>query len=83
MWTPLGIPPGGRPLGVNAILTGAVGMILVFVYLLEATSFTNRQSPTLLLLAHALGSTALLLQGVCLLARESLSGEKQEKPQGD
>ena len=71
------------PRDAATLMTGTVGMILVFVYLLEAASFTSRQSPTLLLLAHALGSTALLMEGVCLLARESLSGKKRERPQGD
>ena len=65
------------------LLTGTVGMVLVFVYLLEAMPFPTGQSSTLLVLAHALGSTVLLMEGVCLLARESLSGEKREKPQGD
>ena len=71
------------PRDAATLLTGTVGMILIFVYLLEAMPFPSRQSPTLLMLTHALGSTVLLMEGICLLARESLSGEKGKKPQGD
>ena len=73
------------PRDAATLLTGTVGMVLIFVYLLEAMPFPSRQSqsPTLLMLTHALGSTVLLMEGICLLARESLSGEKREKPQGD
>ena len=50
------------PRNAATLLTGAVGMLLLFTYLIEATSSPSRISPTAALFVYALTSTVLLME---------------------
>ena len=50
------------PRNAATLLTGAVGMLLLFTYLIEATSSSSRISPTAALFVYALTSTVLLME---------------------
>ena len=50
------------PQNAATLLTGAVGMLLLFTYLIEATSPLSRISPTAALFVYALTSTVLLME---------------------
>ena len=50
------------PRNAATLLTGAVGMLLLFTYLIEATSPSSRISPTAALFIYALTSTVLLME---------------------
>ena len=52
------------PRNAATLLTGAVGMLLLFTYLIEflATSPSSRISPTAALFVYALTSTVLLME---------------------
>ena len=50
------------PRNAATLLTGAVGMLLLFTYLIEATSSSSRISPTAALYVYALTSTVLLME---------------------
>ena len=50
------------PRNAATLLTGAVGILLLFTYLIEATSPPSRISPTATLLVYALTSTILLME---------------------
>ena len=52
------------PRNAATLLTGAVGILLLFTYLIEATSPPSRISPTATLLVYALTSTILLMETV-------------------
>ena len=50
------------PRNAATLLTGAVGMLLLFTYLIEAISSSSRISPTAALYVYALTSTVLLME---------------------
>ena len=50
------------PRNAATLLTGAVGMLLLFTYLFEGTSSSSRISPTAALFVYALTSTVLLME---------------------
>ena len=50
------------PRNAATLLTGAVGMLLLFTYLIEATNSSSRISPTAALFVYALTSTVLLME---------------------
>ena len=50
------------PRNAATLLTGAVGMLLLFTYLIEATSSPSRISPTAALFVYALTGTVLLME---------------------
>ena len=50
------------PRNTATLLTGAVGMLLLFTYLIEATSSPSQISPTAALFVYALTSTVLLME---------------------
>ena len=70
------------PRDAATLLTGAVGMSLLFSYLVKATSFSSAISPTAFLFVYALTSTVLLMEGCCLLSSSIArsSGEVKESP---
>ena len=55
------------PRNAATLLTGAVGMLLLFTYLFETISSSSRISPTASLYVYALSSTVLLMEACCLL----------------
>ena len=50
------------PRNAATLLTGAVGMLLLFTYLVESISSSSRISPTAALFVYALTSTVLLME---------------------
>ena len=50
------------PRNAATLLTGAVGMLLLFTYLIEATNSPSRISSTAALYVYALTSTVLLME---------------------
>ena len=50
------------PRNAATLLTGAVGMLLLFTYLFEATNSPGRISSTAALFVYALTSTILLME---------------------
>ena len=50
------------PRNAATLLTGAVGMLLLFTYLIEATNSPSRISSTVALYLYALTSTVLLME---------------------
>ena len=50
------------PRNATTLLTGAVGMLLLFTYLVESISSSSRISPTAALYVYALTSTVLLME---------------------
>ena len=50
------------PRNAATLLTGAVGMLLLFTYLIEATNSPGRISSTAALFVYALTSTVLLME---------------------
>ena len=56
------------PRNAATMLTGTVGMLLLFIYLAEEISFSNRISPTAALFVYAMSSTVLLMEACCLLS---------------
>ena len=50
------------PRNAATLLTGAVGMLLLFTYLIEGISSSSRISPTAALFVYALTSTVLLME---------------------
>ena len=50
------------PRNAATLLTGAVGMLLLFTYLVESISSSSRISPTAALYVYALTSTVLLME---------------------
>ena len=70
------------PRNAATLLTGAVGMLLLFTYLVKITSSTSQISPTTLLFVYALTSTVLLMEACCLLSSriEPPPGEVKDSP---
>ena len=56
------------PRNAATLLTGAVGMLLLFAYLIEATNFPSRISSTVTLFIYAMTGTVLLMEAFCLLS---------------
>ena len=56
------------PRNAATMLTGAVGMVLLFIYLTEEISFSNRVSSTAALFVYAMSSAVLLMEACCLLS---------------
>ncbi len=56
------------PRNAATLLTGAVGMLLLFTYLFEAISSSSRIAPTASLYVYALSSAVLLMEACCLLS---------------
>ena len=54
--------PGATAPERRTLLTGAVGMMLLFTYLVESISSSSRISPTAALYVYALTSTGLLIE---------------------
>ena len=50
------------PRNAATLLTGAVGMLLLFIHLFEGISSSSRISPTAALYVYALTSTVLLME---------------------
>ena len=50
------------PRNAATLLTGAVGMLLLFIHLVESISSSSRISPTAALYVYALTSTVLLME---------------------
>ena len=50
------------PRNAATLLTGAVGMLLLFIHLVEGISSSSRISPTAALYVYALTSTVLLME---------------------
>ena len=50
------------PRNATTLLTGAVGMLLLFTYLFEGTSSASPISPTAALFVYALTSTIMLME---------------------
>ena len=50
------------PRNATTLLTGAVGMLLLFTYLIEATSSPSQISPTVALFVYAMTGTVLLME---------------------
>ena len=50
------------PRNAATLLTGAVGMLLLFTYLVESINSSSRISPTAALYVYALTSTVLLME---------------------
>ena len=50
------------PRNAATLLTGAVGMLLLFTYLVESISSSSRISPTAALYVYAMTSTVLLME---------------------
>ena len=50
------------PRNAATLLTGAVGMLLLFIHLFEGISSSSRISPTAALFVYALTSTVLLME---------------------
>ena len=50
------------PRNAATLLTGAVGILLLFIHLFEATSPSSRISPTAALFVYALTGTVLLME---------------------
>ena len=50
------------PRDAATLLTGAVGMSLLFTYLIKATSISSAISPTAFFFVYALSSTVLLME---------------------
>ena len=50
------------PRNAATLLTGAVGMLLLFTYLIEATNPLNRISPAVDLFVYAMTGTVLLME---------------------
>ena len=50
------------PRNAATLLTGAVGMLLLFIHLVESISSSSRISPTAALFVYALTSTVLLME---------------------
>ena len=53
------------PRTAATLLTGAVGMLLLFTYLVEGISPSSRISPTAALFVYARTSTVLLMETAC------------------
>ncbi len=53
------------PRNAATLLTGAVGMLLLFIHLVESISSSSRISPTAALYVYALTSTVLLMETAC------------------
>ena len=53
------------PRNAATMLTGAVGILLLFIYLAEEISLSNPVSPTAALFVYALSSTVLLMEACC------------------
>ena len=53
------------PRNAANLLTGAVGMLLLFIHLVESISSSSRISPTAALFVYALTSTVLLMETAC------------------
>ena len=70
------------PRNAATLLTGAVGMLLLFTYLIEATNSPSRISSTAALFVYALTGTVLLMEAFCLLSSGITSppGEVKESP---
>ena len=70
------------PRNAATLMTGAVGMLLLFTYLIEATNSHSRISSTAALFVYALTSTVLLMEAFCLLSSGITSppGEAKESP---
>ena len=70
------------PRNAATLLTGAVGMLLLFTYLVKATSSASGVSPTALLFVYALTSIVLLMEACCLLSSriEPPPGEVKDFP---
>ena len=70
------------PRNAATLLTGAVGMLLLFTYLIEATNSSSPISSTAALYLYALTSIVLLMEGYCLLPSTVTSppGEAKESP---
>ena len=70
------------PRNAATLLTGAVGMLLLFTYLVESISSSSRISSTAALYVYALTSTVLLMEAFCLLSSGITSppGEVKESP---
>ena len=56
------------PRNAATLLTGTVGMLLLFTYLIEATNPLNRISPAVDLFVYAMTGTVLLMEAYCLLS---------------
>ena len=56
------------PRNAATLLTGAVGMLLLFTYLIEATNPLSRISPAVDLFVYAMTGTVLLMEAYCLLS---------------
>jgi hypothetical protein len=56
------------PHNAATLLTGAVGMLLLFTYLIEATNPLSRISPAVDLFVYAMTGTVLLMEAYCLLS---------------
>ena len=54
--------PGATAPERRTLLTGAVGMLLLFIHLFEGISSSSRISPTAALFVYALTSTVLLME---------------------
>ena len=50
------------PRNAATLLTGTVGMLLLFTYLVESINSSSRISPTAALFVYALTSTVLLME---------------------
>ena len=70
------------PRNAATLLTGAVGMLLLFTYLIEATSSPSRISSTAALFVYGMTGTVLLMEAFCLLSSGIASppGEVKESP---
>ena len=70
------------PRNAATLLTGAVGMLLLFTYLIEATNSPIRISSTVALFVYAMTGTVLLMEAFCLLSSGITSppGEVKESP---
>ena len=70
------------PRNAATLLTGAVGMLLLFTYLIEATNPFSRISPAITLFVYAMTGTVLLMEAFCLLSSGTTSppGEAKESP---
>ena len=64
------------PWNAATLLTGAVGILLLFTYLVESINSPSRISSTATLFVYTLTSTVLLMEACCLLS----PGEVKESP---
>ena len=62
------------PRNAATMLTGSVGMMLVYIYLMEAADVSTGTPHALLLITYALNSATLLMEGLCLLANRNPGG---------